>query len=272
MKPDHRKDQVRTEVFAKRPATRIWDESRTENNPFIASSCRVFGFDLLDLMKKRSFVDVLFLLFRGELPSSEQSELLEQLMISIINPGPRHVATRAAMNAGVGKTDTVHILPISLAIIGGDYLGAGEVEQSMRFFRKQQKKCPEQVFEFFVDEKQRPHEGDWHPVPGFGSRFGCVEVMQQDIADCLSKLPGAGKALEWGCKFSALLASKDMGWLSPGVAAAVFSDLGFHPKTGAGLFQLLNGPGLLAHGLEMANKPMTSMPFLDDERYIIEDE
>jgi citrate synthase len=61
-----------------------------------------------------------------------------------------------------------------------------------------------------------------------------------------------------------------MGWLSTGVAAAAFCDLGFHPRVGAGLYQLLCAPGLLAHGFELANKPITAMPFLDEEHYVID--
>ena len=54
-----------------------------------------------------------------------------------------------------------------------------------------------------------------------------------------------------------------------GIAAAVFTDLGFSPRAGAGLFQLLGAPGLLAHGAELANKPVTAMPFVKDENYAI---
>jgi citrate synthase len=61
-----------------------------------------------------------------------------------------------------------------------------------------------------------------------------------------------------------------MGWLTTGVAAAVFCDLGFQPKIGGALFQLLGAPGLAAHGLELANKPITAMPYISDENYVIE--
>jgi citrate synthase len=32
---------------------------------------------------------------------------------------------------------------------------------------------------------------------------------------------------------------------------------------------LLCAPGILAHGLELANKPITAMPFLQEEQYVI---
>jgi len=45
--------------------------------------------------------------------------------------------------------------------------------------------------------------------------------------------------------------------------------LGFSHHAGAGLFQLLGAPGLWAHGVELANKPATAMPFVKDENYVI---
>ena len=54
------------------------------------------------------------------------------------------------------------------------------------------------------------------------------------------------------------------------IAAAVFADLGFQPRAGGCLFQLLGAPGLVAHGIELANKPITAMPFVSDENYAIE--
>lgn len=270
MSQDNKVVRRRGETFTKRPITKIWEERPNSDNPYVAEGARCYGYDVFDLLEKRSFVDVLYLLFRGELPPKAHAELLERLMIALINPGPRHPATRAAMNAAVSKTDIAHLLPISLSVIGGEHLGAAEVEKSMRFFRKNLKRRPDEIIAEIVLAGDKPAEGDWHPVPGFGSRFGGIDVMTQELAQRLVLLPGAGKALKWGCDLAQHLHGYQMGWLSTGLAAAVFADLGFSTRSGAGLFQLFNAPGLLAQGLEMANKPLTAMPFLSDEEYIIE--
>lgn len=262
----------RNQSFTQRPLTRIWDEQASSANPYVADTVRCYGYDLQDLIEKRSFVDVFFLIFRGELPTLEQAALLEKLMIVLINPGPRHPATRAAMNAGVGKTNPLHILPIAMALMGGDHLGAGMIEETIRFFRQVSKKDPRHFLDEIFQVAHRPEQGDWSPVPGFGSRFGSIDEFAGRLAGNLAASPGAGKALNWGCEFAELLKAYDLGWLFPGLAAAALSDLGFQPKTGACLFQLLQAPGLLAHGLEMANKPLTAMPFPSDQHYIIEDE
>ena len=261
----------RKEQFVQKTSTRIWKEIPCSENPYVTERCLCHGYDLQNLMRQRSYVDMIYLLIRGELPTLDQSKLLETLMIGLCNPGPRHPATRAAMNAGVAQTDTAHILPIALLIMGGGYLGGSEVQAAMRFIRRHIRSNPEVVVNNLMEDDNHPNDGDYHIAPGFGTHFGDVDIMPQRVVDILLKLNGAGKFLNWGSYFSAQLNKHRYGWLMPGVAAATFLELGFHPRTGAGLFQLLCGPGLLAHGLELANKPITAMPFVEDQNYLIDE-
>lgn len=271
--PKRVKVQSRNEPFSTRAATRIWAEQPSSDNPYIAASALCHGYDLFELMDKRSFVDVFYLLFRGDLPSAAEAQLLQSLMIALINPGPRHPATRAAMNVGVGKTNPMHILPIASAVLGGEFQGGGEVENAMRFLRKYQKTNPSDLQTLAPDEDVSDQSGDeapTSPTPGFGKRHGGIDLMAAGIAARLVKLDAAGKALKWGDDFAKTLAPSGSGWFITGVAAAVFADLGFQPKAGGALFQLIGAPGLVAHGLEVANKPITAMPYVSDANYTIE--
>lgn len=260
----------RKDEFAKKVTTRIWDETPTQENPYVTESARCHGYDLLQLMGKRSYSDVMFLLFRGELPTRQESQLLEKFMIAFISPGPRHPAARAAMNAGVGKTEPSHILPIGLTILGGEHLGAGEVEPAIRWLRKNVKLNPESLAEELASGLPGEREGDVHLAPGFGSQFGSADSLVIQVADELLSLAGAGRIMEWGNRFSRALLHHNMGWLSTGLAAAVLADLGFQPRVAAGMFQIVNAPGIFAHGIEMASKPLTAMPFPEDSDYVIE--
>lgn len=271
--PKRVKVQSRNEPFSARAATRIWAEQPSLDNPYIAASALCHGYDLFELMEKRSFVDVFYLLFRGELPSAAEAQLLQTLMIALINPGPRHPATRAAMNVGVGKTNPLHILPIASAVLGGEYQGGGEVENAMRFLRKNQKTNPvdwQRLASGLESTNDSEDETPTSITPGFGKRHGGIDIMAAGIAARLVKLDAAGKALKWGDDFAKTLAPSGSGWFITGVAAAVFADLGFQPKAGGALFQLLGAPGLVAHGLEVANKPITAMPYVSDANYTIE--
>jgi citrate synthase len=90
------------------------------------------------------------------------------------------------------------------------------------------------------------------------------------LADKLISMPGCYKVLCWGQEFARALEPNKQGWLYTGVAAATFCDLDFQPRAATGLLQLICSPGLLAHGIEMANKPTTAMPRVDDHHYVIE--
>ncbi len=261
----HEEVRSRNEPFAQRTATHIWYEEPAIDNPYITAAAFCHGYNLFELMEKRSFVDVFYLLFRGDLPTPAQAQLLQQLMIALINPGPRHPATRAAMNVGVGKTDPLHILPIASAVLGGEYSGGREVENAMQFFAAN---CIEDAQILALDCLA---DDEYLSTPsGFGRRHGGIEIMAVELATHLLALSGAGNTLKWGSQFASALEPQGISWTTAGVAAAVFTDLGFNPRAGACLFQLCGAPGLVAHGLELAGKPILAMPFVSDENYVIE--
>jgi citrate synthase len=259
--------KTRGDQFASRPPTTVWLEQPSQANPYLAERSYCHGYELGQLTEGCNFVDVLYLLFRGELPDPDQARLLEQLMIASINPGPRHPATRAAMNAGIGRTRRPDILPIALSVLGGAHLGGDEVEAAMRFLVANVARTPAEVL---TDVPAVSAEGDVRACPGFGTRFGGIDPMAERLGKQLAGLPAAGPHLAWGGAAAGVLRPAGMGWLMPGVVAAALCDLGFSYRAGAGLFQLFSAPGLLAHGLEMAGQPLTAMPFLDQDHYVIE--
>ncbi len=268
---EHSSVRQRNITYTMRVATEIWDEEPSQRNPYLVEHCRCRGYELFDLMEKRGFVEVLHLLLLGELPSREHARILETLMIAFINPGPRHPATRAAIYAGCGRTHTAHILPIALSVLSGERSGGAEVTAAMRFINKNVQSSPSGITKALLKDWRPPREGeDRRIAPGFGSLFNGIDPFSRQIADRLKELPGCGPAFQWSHAFCELMAPHQMGWLNTGLCAAVFLDLGLPPRSGAGLFQLISAPGLLAHGLELANKPLNSVPFLDEEHYHIE--
>ena len=73
--------------------------------------------------------------------------------------------------------------------------------------------------------------------------------------------------LNWCLELDSYFTGANCGLKVTALASAIFLDLGIHPRTGPALFQLLSAPGLLAHGLEMSNKPLSAMPFVPDSNY-----
>lgn len=249
----------RGDTFAPHLETRITEEIPNATNPYLAEEMRFHGYDHLELMAKLPFTDVLFLLLRGELPTPEQADVFRRLSVALINPGIRHPAGQAAIVAGVGKTNMEQLLPISLTIYGGKENGAGAVEDIMQAFQDQ------------IDSSAQAHE----PITsfsllGFGTLYGDIDPYAAKLLNEFS--PDIGHVTKWAHDQQARLAPHGQGIMKAGICAAVLLDLGFTPRQGTGLMQLFAAPGLLAHGIEFAGKPLNHMLFEPDNQYDLETE
>jgi len=261
----------RGDQFATRLETKITHETPNRDNPYQVECLRMHGYEHTALMEKCEFSAVIFLLFRGELPNNTESELFKQLCIALINPGPRHPATQGSMVAGVGKTISVNVLPIALSLYGGDYDSAGDVEAAMRLFRRKSRK-PASAFVDTIshgDGNDKGDANDEETLPGFGTLYGDPDAYARKLLEHFATLSPT-PVIQWLLAANSLLAEHTIGVTKAGVCAAVLADLGFLPRQGCGLMQLMAAPGLLAHGVEYANKPITSMLFESDDNYEIE--
>lgn len=257
-------DNVRSrgDEFTQRLATKITQEIASDNNPYLVKQVRYHGYDQHELIEKCEVSDVIFLLFRGDLPNAQQRELFRRLCVALINPGMRHPATQASITAGVGKTIAANVLPIALSIYGGEFEGAANVEEAMRTFRRLCRKPATEVV-------ARVQSGEMDSVPGFGSLYGDIDEYTSQLFNHMLEVATGSKLMCWVAELNGLLKSQGIGLLKTGLCAAVLAELGFQPRQGSGLMQLMAAPGLLAHGVEFANKPLTSMLFESDDCYEI---
>ncbi len=260
--------EKRTAEFSQKISTKIWSDQPCPGNPFVAEKSLVHGYNLIDIAKNLSFSESIFLNIKGKLATPEQLELFNALLSGLSNLGPRHAAVRAVMNAAVSKTEVQNLLPIGMSIASGEFLGAEEVEQSVRFIRKNINKPATEVAGALLGKFTADSNNNSVIAPGFGSRFGQADPVCAQLASLLLTFNYSDRALPWAEEFCKALAADNFGWFITGVAAASFADLGFTPKASAGLFQLATAPGMLAHGLEMSAKPLTAMPFVDDKDYV----
>lgn len=252
----------RDQAYAEKYRTSIWREENDDPNPFVETGLYCHGYSLEELVDKINYPDMVFLMIKGELPTADQAQFLRRLFVAFSHPGLRNEATRAAILAGVGKTLSSHVLPIGMLVYGGEKTGAGDVESSMRFFRKNSKKEVGEV----------AHSSS--SLPGFGSYYGSKDKMAETICNWLQLCEMDTPHLFWANRFAEALHKNnpDTGLTKAGVAAAAFCDLGILPRYGIGLLQLISAPGVLAQGMEHANKQPTVLPFVPDEQYELADE
>lgn len=262
-------EEVRGDAFSQKLKTSITFEQADASNPFHTKEMRVHGYEHLDLLENRSFTDMMFLLYRGELPDAHEQVLFDKLLGALFNPGVRHPAVRAAMNIAIGRSHPVHILPAGLSVASGDYNGADDVIKCMQFLMRH---CDDDVVQVVQGAKQRSgYDQVSQPllVPGFGSVYGSPDPYAQKLADYLRKHNPDGQFFLFSQQLNRELASVGAGWLMSGLASAILLDLGFTPKQGAGVFQIAISASISAHGTEKCGKPVTDMPFVSDEHYHI---
>jgi citrate synthase len=232
----------RTEVIH----TRIWEEEAEPDNAFAALSCHCHGYDVYgDLLVHASWIEYLFLLFRGEAPSPQEAKLLEGLAIALLNPGPRDAAVHAAMCGGVGGSTSASCLMAALAVGAGASGGAREVRLVMEAWGERGTDLA--LWQTALAVKPVADPSDVWPVPGHAPGFDPYGVR------CTSPVLQTDR--------SSLEAAAGLPLAMTGVTAAAFCDLGFTPAQGEMLHLLLRLPGAAAHALEQKEYGHKNFPF-----------
>src|SRR2546421_10526601 len=87
---------------------------------------RVRGHDVLDLMQRASFTDLIFLLHHERLPSPGERRLLDALLIGVADHGAGAPSCAAARLAASGNRSSISsAVAAGILAIGDDHGGAG---------------------------------------------------------------------------------------------------------------------------------------------------
>lgn len=244
--------------------TRIWQEEAETDNAFAAASCHCHGYDVYgDLLKQASWIEYLFLLFRGEAPSPQQAKLLEGLSIALANPGLRDAAVHAAMCGGVGGSTSASCLMAALAVGAGASGGAREVYLAMENWVERGIDLAQWQKGLSIKPVDDP--ADIWPVPGHPPGFDphgvrCATPVLQTL-DHLAGL-GCGQSLAWlQANRTSLESAAGLPLAMSGVAAAALHDLGCTPAQGEMLHLILRLPGAAVHTLEQKDYGHKNFPF-----------
>ena len=246
-------------------STKICYEQPCEDNPYQAEKLYVAGYDIEDLTQSHNSIDLIFLMFTGDLSKTpEDKSLLQSLQTLLALPSPRHPAARAAMNSGICKTNEEHLLPIALMTLGGSQSGALEVKAAMEFIKANisvdPKRLADDLAKHWLDKKS-------HIAAGFGQLFGDPDKLSLSFFNKLSNIKPQGKTIRWVNEFITQLAKYNAGILDVGLAACIFHQLSFSSRESVGLYQLFRAPGLLAYAMEQTHNPLSGIPMLGDDQY-----
>jgi citrate synthase len=243
--------------------TRIWLEEPEPDNDFATRAAYCHGYDVYgEMLGNATWTEMIFLLFRGEAPSPEQTKLLDALAIALANPGPRDQSVHAAMCGGVGGSPAAACLMAALAVGAGHLSGAREVCLAMEIW----KECGTNT-DLWNARLAAPaaHNVSIWPDPEHPSGFepyglNVSTIVRQTLSNLARLSPGI--CLRWLDTNRQILEDMAGHPLSmSGVAAAALADLDFTPEQGEMLCLLLRLPGAAAHALEQKQYGHKRFPF-----------
>ncbi|MCB1657656.1 MAG: citryl-CoA lyase [Moraxellaceae bacterium] len=245
--------------------TSIWQEQAEADNPFAAKHALCHGYDVYgEVLKKASFIEYLYLLFKGERPTAQQTLLLDKLAIVVANAGPRDHSIRAAMNGGVGGSTAAGCLMAALAVGAGQYGGAHEVFHALNIWQFAQQdliRC-QQAMEKLLANKE---VDIWQPmehVAGFDPHgVTCPTIIVQSLAYLADLMPSG--QLAWLCNNRQQLEQMAKGTLAmTGVFAAACLDLALNAEQAEMLFLQLRLSGAAVHALEQQQLGWKKFPYV----------
>lgn len=246
--------------------SRIWLEEPELSNAFAARAAYCHGYDVYgELVGNASWVEMLYLLFKGEAPSRPQAQTLEALAVALANAGPRDPAVHAAMCAGVGGTPAAAALTAALAVGAGGAGGARELLLAMQAWDV----CGKAVEAWqahFEECRQRPADPAdiWpvaSPTAGFDTHGVETPTPVRQVLARLTAIQPDSRCTWLAANLEAMERAAGRPLSLIGVAAAALCDLAMSPEQGEMLFLLLRLPGAAAHALEQRELGHKRFPF-----------
>lgn len=214
------------------------------------------GYPVQDVIGRFSFVQVIWLMLRGEVPEPEHARMLESALVAGVDHGPQApsiAAARMAATCGLGLNNAV---ATGVNLLGDVHGGAGQQCVALLQRMADQRDdgtSAEAVAEGVVTEYRE--RGEY--IPGFGHRFHPRDPRRDPLLDMVREAVGGG-TVDPGPLESALSLEKALevrrGRPVPmnidGATAVVYASLGFTDDLARGLFVLSRSVGILAHAWE----------------------
>lgn len=219
------------------------------------------GYDITDLMRQAGFVETVFLLHRGRLPSAGERRLLDALLVASADHGagaPSCATARLAASGNRGSLSAA--IAAGILAIGDEHGGAGEACMKMiadhaPAERRQGRSMEEAATRAVTEARETGAR-----LPGLGHRVHTTDPRVAVLFDMASEVGVAGD----GVAFIRALGAATARLIKPlpinidGAMAGVLYDLSFPSAAGKLIFIVGRVAGLTAEVAEehAREKPM----------------
>ncbi len=199
------------------------------------------GYALEELIKNHSFVETIFLILRGQLPTEKETKMLNALFTAAIDHGPGTASGQVVRITASAKNNLHTSLAAGILAMGERHGGA--IEGAAKFFQFH-------VGEEHVAGLVKTFKQEKIRIPGYGHAVLKVDHRSKALFDMAREVGFFGKHCEFALAVHDALneqSSKPLPINIDGSMAAILSDMGFDWQIMKGLFIIARVPGLVAH-------------------------
>ena len=239
-------------------AAQWWSTAIIDMKP---GEIRLRGYAIEELIGTVGFVEMIWLMLRGDLPTAGHARLLEAALMSAVDHGPQAPSiaiARMAATCGVGLNNA---MASALNTLGDVHGGAGE--QAVEFYQAVSARMDAGLTAASAAKMELDafaEAGGTH-VPGFGHRFHPIDPRAPRLLDLVDQAARAG---EVSGRFAAIgraieaeleqRKGKTIPMNIDGATALIYAELGFPAPLARGLFCLSRSVGILAHAWEQTGE------------------
>jgi citrate synthase len=223
---------------------------------------RVRGHDVLDLMRRATFTDVIFLLHHDRLPSPGERRLIDAILVGVADHGAGAPSCAAARLAASGnRQSAAAAIAAGVLAIGDEHGGAGSGCMELISAGLEEARHDGVSLAAVADRTVAAAIAAKTRLPGFGHRVHATIDPRVDVLFTLAQDAGlAGDGVRFARALETAIASriKPIPLNIDGALAAILTDLGLPAMVGKLIFIVGRVAGLSAEVLEeyAREKPM----------------
>ncbi|MBA7513844.1 hypothetical protein ES705_05862 [subsurface metagenome] len=244
-----------------------WNTAITKIEP---NKISIRGYALADLMGKVSFPQMVYLLFKGELPSENIGKMIEAILVSSVDHGTTPPSALSAIT--VASTGAPLNASVAAGILAISQFHGGAIEECMRILIKAMefkntKNCDDlesvnHVITEYRNNKKR--------ISGFGHRLHTNDPRTKKLFQLAEDLQISGDYVALAGAFENALEislGKKLPVNVDGAIAALLCEMDFDVIFANAFFMIARIPGLVAHIYEEKTryKPMRKIHPTDVE-------
>jgi citrate synthase len=219
------------------------------------------GYPIEELIGNVGFIETIWLMLRGDLPSRAQATLLEAALVASVDHGPQAPSIAIARMATTCGVPVNGAMASAINVLGDVHGGPGQ--QCMELYLEIDAELGQldDLEESVGVVLQRHRDAGVTYFPGFGHRFHPLDPRTPRLLSLVDaataegvvdgRFAAIGRAVE-----NAISAGRPqrIPMNVDGVTAVIYCELGLTPELGRGVFILARSVGILAHAIEQMNQ------------------